>query len=198
VNSVTFGADTPNVQHPSDAYFVHLDPAAPPIQGAPGRRATARAPFEPAEAPHRRRRRRRVTGRSVVLLVLVLSLGGWFFWASRRPGGVSGTINGWIDHVRGDVATLSADPDLKKATDYYNAQYSTSGAYPQLTDDQLALAGGVGISSQWCSAQAVVLQGAGGGGTVSRLLLDGHDVGTIDGKQGCPNDLDNPVPWKKR
>jgi hypothetical protein len=130
------------------------------------------------------------------MVLLLVTLGGWFYWASQRPGGVSGTINGWIDNVRGDVAKVSADPDVDKATTYFDAQYSSSGAYPRLSDEQLATAGiGVGVTVYWCTTNAMVIQGAAGGGTVSHLLLSGHDVGTVTGKQGCPANLNAPEPW---
>ena len=52
----------------------------------------------------------------------------WCGWAAQRPGGISGTINGWIENVRGDVVKISADPDLHKAASkYYNAQYAAVG-----------------------------------------------------------------------
>jgi hypothetical protein len=66
-----------------------------------------------------------------------------------------------------------------------------------MSESDLAAAGiGVGVDVEWCSAQAVVIQGASGGGTVSRLLLAGHDLGELTGKFDCPADLAKPAPWK--
>ena len=63
--------------------------------------------------------------------------------------------------MRGDVAKVSADPDLATARQYFNAQYPRRSAYPQMTDSDLAAAGiGVGVNVDWCNSQAVVIQGA--------------------------------------
>jgi len=127
----------------------------------------------------------------------VLGFGTWLAWASQRPGGVSGTVNGWVDKVRGDVAKVSADPDLAKARRYFSAQYTAANAYPQLSESDLAAVGiGVGVNVVYCTQQAVVIQGASGGGTVSRLLDGGHDFGELNGKYDCPADLGHPTPWK--
>ena len=140
-----------------------------------------------------------MNGRAVLLTFLVLGLGTWTLWASQRPGGVSGTVNGWISHVRGDVAKVSADPDLATARRYYNNQYSATNSYPRLSEADLSAASiGVGVTVEWCSAQAVVIQGGSGGGTASRLLLAGHDLGELPNKYDCPIDLADPVPWKSR
>jgi hypothetical protein len=135
----------------------------------------------------------------VFLTLVVIGLGAWLAWAAQRPGGVSGTVNGWISDVRGDVAKVSSDPDAAKARRYYNAQYSTTHAYPQMSDSDLVAVGvGVGVNVEWCSAQAVVIQGAQGGATASRLLVAGKDLGEVQGKYGCPPSLADPAPWKKR
>ena len=56
-------------------------------------------------------------------------------------------MDGWISHVRGDVAKVSADPDLAKARRYYQAQYQATNQYPQLSDADLAGVGiGVGVT----------------------------------------------------
>ncbi len=133
----------------------------------------------------------------VLALLVVVGLGTWTYWAQQRPGGVSGTIDGWISHVRGTVDSVSTDPDISTARRYYNSQYAESRAYPHMTDSDLAAAGiGVGVNIEYCNAQAVVIQGASGGGTVSRLLLAGHDMGELNGKYDCPVDLSKPAPWK--
>jgi hypothetical protein len=133
----------------------------------------------------------------VLLTIVLLGLGSWTAWASQRPGGVSGTVDGWISSVRGDVAKASADPDLATARRYFNKQYAATNAYPRLSEADLTTAGiGVGVTVEWCSAQAVVIQGGSGGGTASRLLLAGHDLGELPDRYDCPIDLANPAPWK--
>jgi hypothetical protein len=153
-----------------------------------------------AAGPVRKRRRRRTPpSRALLLTLLLLSVGAWTYWASQRPGGVSGTVNGWITHVRGKVDSVSTDPDLGTARRYFNGQYTKSRSYPHMSESDLTSAGiGVGVNVEWCSTQAVVLQGASGGGTVSRLLLAGKDLGELTGKYGCPADLAHPTPWKSR
>ena len=132
------------------------------------------------------------------MVLVAVGLAAWFAWASQRPGGVSGTVDSWIAHVRGDVAKVSADPDLSKAIETLNAQYAVSSGYAQLSDVQLLNEGiGVGVAVLWCSPQAVVVQGATGGGTSSHLLISGHDVGGIDSAHACPADLSDPSPWNK-
>lgn len=168
--------------------------------GAPGgaaRRARERVDTRPSRpSPSKRRRRRRVSGKNVFICLLILGLGTWTYWASQRPGGISGTVNGWISHVRGDVASVSSDPDTAKARRYYQAQYKATGVYPLMSDNDLTTVGiGVGVTVDWCTAHAVVIQGAVGGGFASRLLLNGQDLGEVQGQVGCPNDLADPLPW---
>ena len=185
-------ADTANVRHSTDAYFVRLDPEpqeghAPPGGGSPGREGLG-APGLP-----RHRRRRRLNGRALFLTLVALGLGGWFAWASHRPGGASGAVNGWISSVRGDVAKVSADPDLGTARKYFNDSVLQDGLVPAA--ERLGPPGRRHRDRghrQGCSAQAVVIQGASGGGTVSRLLLAGHDLGEVSGKYDCPTDLSPP------
>lgn len=132
-----------------------------------------------------------------MVLVLVVA-GSWFYWASQRPGGVSGTVNGWIDHVRGKIVAVSADPDLARATKVFNERYADAGSYPRMTDDQLATAGvGIGVTVVWCTPSAMVLQASAGGGTVSRLLLSGASLGNVAGNHACPTDFADPEPWKR-
>jgi hypothetical protein len=189
------------VRHQTDSYFVRLD-VDPPGGHAPV--GTARGRYGPvgreglgAPARKRHRRRRRPSGKAVLIVLLVIGLAAWVGWAQQRPGGISGTVNGWISKVRGDVAKVSSDPDFGKATKYYNAQYTKSHAYPQMSDSDLAAVGvGVGVNVEWCNAQAVVIQGAQGGTTVSRLLDAGQDLGVQPAKFGCPADLSSPTPWK--
>jgi hypothetical protein len=134
----------------------------------------------------------------VFLALMLVGLASWTMWAARRPGGISGTVNGWIEHVRGDVAKVSADPDLGRARSYYQDQYEKTNAYPMMSETDLAGVGvGVGVTVQWCSSQAVVIQGSAGGGTSSRLLLGGKDLGQLPALYGCPTNLSNPLPWQR-
>jgi hypothetical protein len=57
---------------------------------------------------------------------------------------------------------------------------------------------GVGVTTKWCSNDAIVMQSLTGGGTISRLLLAGADYGDVHGKHDCPADLTNPLPWKPK
>jgi hypothetical protein len=198
VNSRRERADTCVVRQPTDSYFVKLGEDPYGGNGPNNRAAVGRTGLGFAAPNTKRRRRRRPRGRVVLIMVLVIGLGSWAYWASQRPGGVSGTVNGWIDHVRGKVDSVSTDPDLAKARRFFTGQYVATNAYPQMSESDLAGAGiGVGVDVEWCNSQAVVIQGASGGGTVSRLLLAGHDFGELTGKYGCPADLSKPLPWKR-
>jgi hypothetical protein len=172
-----------------DNYFVRLGTVpAEPAPPAPGAR-----PHSESHAPRRRRRRRRGSGRTKGLLLCALVLGAWTAWAVQQPGGVSGTINGWIDHVRGDVQDVASGRDLKTAAAYYDDQYARDGRYPLLSDEQLTAAGiSIDINVVSCGGEAVVLQTI----TVSRLLVAGKDHGEVGGRVGCPGNLDDPKPWK--
>jgi len=177
-------------------YFVRLGvapaPATPPLPAATHRRHIARHPFEPAPARHHHRRRR-VRGRSWFLTLVAIGLVGWFAWATQQPGGVSGTVNGFIDHVRGGVEGVSAGPDLRRAASYFNDQYAQTSGYPQLNEEQMTAAGiGIDVDVVSCGSQAVVMQTL----TVSRLLIAGVDVGEVSGRRPCPTDLQHPTPWK--
>jgi hypothetical protein len=186
------------VRQPSDTYFVRLNKDAPAAgQGAPGRASRkAREQIDSRPPAPKRRRRRRGSGKRVFMVIMLVGLASWTYWASQRPGGVSGTINGWISHVRGDVAQVSADPDAEKARRYYQSQYQTTGVYPQMSDSDLTSVGiGVGVTVNWCSSHAVVIQGATGGGFSSRLLVSGRDLGEVQGQVNCPGNLANPLPW---
>jgi hypothetical protein len=180
----------------SDNYFVRLDVAVdPPVpvgSRAPiGREGLAQEP--PRGRAHRRTHRRRVTGKSVFLSLLAIGLIAWTAWAAQQPGGISGTVNGFIDHVRGGVEGVSTGPDIRRAAGYLNEQYSHTGSYPRLTEEQTTAAGiGIDIDVAPCGGQAVVLRTL----TVSRLLLAGRDLGDVSGRQECPTDFRHPAPWK--
>jgi len=195
VNSSAKRADTPDVRQPSDSsYFVKLGG-----DSYADNRAIAGRTGLGSEGPVKKRpRRRRMRGRAIFFVLVVVGLGSWTYWASQRPGGVSGTVNGWIDNMRGKVDSVSTDPDIGTARRYFNRQYSMTNAYPQMTESDLAAAGiGVGVNVVWCNAHAVVIQGASGGGTVSRLLVSGRDLGELKGQYDCPADLTRPTPWKR-
>jgi hypothetical protein len=57
---------------------------------------------------------------------------------------------------------------------------------------------GVGVTVELCNQQAVVLRSLTGAGTVSRLLLNGRDLGDAIGEHACPSDYARPTPWKVR
>jgi hypothetical protein len=182
----------------SDSYFVKIGGEAPVGHGPSGRAPVGREGLGGSGAPRKKRRRRGVNGRAVFLTVLTVGVGAWAYWAQQRPGGISGTVSSWVKDVRGDVAKVSADPDAAKARRYFNGQYAATGSYPNMGENDLAAVGiGVGVSVDWCNAQAVVIQGASGGGTASRLLVGGHDLGEVQGQYPCPTDLTHPAPWKK-
>ena len=68
-----------------------------------------------------------------------------------------------------------------------------------MSDSELSAVGvGFGVTVDFCSPQAVVIEGASGAGTASRLLVSGRDYGEVPGKYGCPADLGSPTPWKAR
>ena len=141
----------------------------------------------------RHRRRKRGSGRTILLLVLMVGLGGWFVWAQGQPGGVSGTINGFIGHVRGDVQDAGTGQDMHNAVKYFQGQYQQTGVYPTATEDQLATAGiSIDLLVVNCSSNVVVLQTL----TVSHLLISGKDHGEVAGKVGCPSDPTHPSPWR--
>jgi hypothetical protein len=151
--------------------------------------------FRPEPEDHRRRRRRhkRGSGRTVWLLLLALAIGVWGIWANNRPGGVAGTVNTWIDHVRGDVQDVSTSGDMRTAVKYFQQQYQQTGSYPTPTEDELASAGiSIDIIVVNCSSNVVVLQTL----TASHLLVAGNDHGEVGGKVGCPADPNQPSPWR--
>jgi hypothetical protein len=198
VNSGAIRADTPSVRNPTtDSYFVRLGGEPLGGHGPDGHAPVGREGLGSTGPTRHRRRKRGNGGRNVLIVLLIVGLGTWAYWASQRPGGVSGTVNGWISSVRGDVAKVSADPDVSTARRFFNGQYAASGSYPVMSESDLAGVGiGVGVTIENCGSQAVVIQGASGGGTASRLLLAGHDLGELNGKYDCPTDLTHPAPWK--
>ncbi len=174
------------------------------VDSHPGPLPDARAPegrtglgLDTPKSSKRHRRRRTNRSRRLLIALVVVGLGTWTFWASQQPGGVSGTINGWIKHTRGDVADVSTDPDLATARKYFATQYAQTGTYPDLSEADLASAGiGVGVNVTSCTPQAVLIEGNAGGGPASWLLVAGHDLGEVVGQPACPTDLRDPAPWK--
>lgn len=182
---------------PEVSYFVSLD--APPE--TPGRQVPHERNWnEPARRvePPRKRRRRPITIRPLGLVILVVL--GWVAWAYTTPGGPSARINDWIDHTRGDVAAMGVGQSLQQTTAYFNGLYASQGSYPNMSDTAIQEdpKAGFGLSMKfaWCNSQAVVLQSLSAGGSVSRLLLAGRDVGEVNGSYGCPANLAKPTPWK--
>ena len=118
-----------------------------------------------------------------------------------RHYGDDGYADALRRRARDPAAAQSAPAGLKRAANYYNQRYTQEGAYPKvvaadLRDDPDA-GWGVGVTTKWCSNEAIVLQSLTGGGTISRLLLAGEDYGDVHGKEACPVDLTNPLPWEK-
>ena len=151
-------------------------------------------PIPPA---HRRRRHYLEIRPLPVLGVLLL---GWLLWAATTPGGINARVQGISDTLQGLVDDAVTDPGLKRASTYYNEQYAQLGEYPALTEEQVRddpnAGWGIGVEVEWCSRRAIVIRTLTGRGTISRLLLDGEDLGDVPGQQVCPGDYTNPLPWE--
>jgi len=128
----------------------------------------------------------------------VILLGSWLGWAYTTPGGPSARIRGWIDHTRGVVAEASVNPDLRRNAAYFNSLYASGGSYPDLSQSVIDGSPGFGLTETlvYCGPQAIVLQSLSSGGSLSRLLLAGKDLGNVSGTHACPANLAAPVPWK--
>ena len=153
------------------------------------------------ELPPPRKRRRRASFRLRPLTLIGLILVAWLVWAATTPGGINARLQSISDRIQNVVNDATTDPGLKRAANYYNQRYTQEGAYPKvvaadLRDDPDA-GWGVGVTTKWCSNEAIVRQSLTGGGTISRLLLAGEDYGDVHGKEACPADLTNPLPWEK-
>ena len=78
-------------------------------------------------------------------------------------------------------------------------RYEAEGSYPVMNESQLredpAADWGVGIKVVWCTPNSMVLQSLTGGGTVSRLLVNGTTYGEAEGAQQCPGNLADPRPF---
>jgi len=207
VNPAAANADTSQVPYQSEtSYFVRLDAPPPSSRHTPLQRDRWDADPEPVGRPsdlskeprgRKRRPRRRTEIRPAALLLLLLA--GWLAWSYTTPGGPSARIEGWIDHTRNDVADVALGPGLHKTANYFNGLYATYGRYPNLTETELEqdpnAAFGINMGYQWCNSGAVVLTSNGAGGSVSRLLLGGKDLGNVSGAYGCPANYKKPRPW---
>jgi hypothetical protein len=183
---------------PETPYFVRLDDPQPVSRFAPQPRERHwNDPTTTHPGPAPRRRRRRFTIRPVGLILLALL--GWLGWAYTTPGGPNARIGNWIDHARGVVDDASVGPGLRQTATYFDDLYATQGSYPNMSDTAIQedpKAGfGLGMNFTWCGGQAVVLQAPTAGGSVSRLLVAGHDLGDVNKVAGCPSNLAHPAPW---
>ena len=178
-------------------YFVNLDTPARLARTTPvarDQRHSADGGSNPV--PPHKRRKRKITVRPAWIFVLLVAT--WFAWAYTTPGGPSARIRGWIDHTRGVVAEASVNPDVRRSAQYFNKLYATQGRYPNLSDEAIAASPGFGLSETlvYCGPRAIVLQSLSSGGSLSRLLLDGKDLGNVSSTRGCPSNLAHPAPWK--
>jgi len=196
VNRIGLAADTCDVPYqPEVSYFVRLDAPPPVSRHTPLERE--RHWQDPASEPAPRRRRKRYQIRPAGILLLIPLV--WLGWAYTTPGGPSARINDWIDKTRTDVADVSASPSLRQSAIYFNGLYASQGSYPNLSDTTLQEDpnAGFGLSMvfTWCSGRDVVIQSPSAGGTISKLLVDGKDLGNVVGATTCPANLAHPAPW---
>ncbi|MCU1426378.1 MAG: hypothetical protein JWL83_378 [Actinomycetia bacterium] len=154
------------------------------------------------DRPRPRRRKRTNFARPIGTLLAVVAI-GWFAWAQIDQNSVANhQLSGVIKDARGLVEKASTDPSLKRAENFFNSEYTGTGSYPNLSDQQLHSGAntdfGVGVEVSWCSANAVVLQSMTGSGALSRLLVSGKTVGDVFGTRPCPANLANLAPWTVR
>lgn len=191
-------ADTAVVPNQREgSYFVNLDAPPAPARNTPlsRERHWVDAPAGgPVPAKKRRKRKFRIRPGWVLALALL----SWIGWAYTTPGGPSARIRDWVDHTRGDIAQASVNPDVHRSAEYFDSLYATQGSYPNLADSAIQASPGFGLSETllWCGPRAVVLQSLSSGGSLSRLLLDGKDLGNVQNSRGCPTNYANPAPWK--
>jgi hypothetical protein len=197
VNCFGLAADTCEVPYqPETSYFVRLDTPPPVTRHTQHERERHWSDTSAPPPPHRRRKRYRVRPAGILVLIPIV----WLGWAYTTPGGPSARISHWIDQTRTDVADVSASPSLRQTAIYFNGLYATQGSYPNLSDSALQAeptAGfGLSMTFTWCSPRDVVIQSPSAGGTISKLLVDGKDVGNVVGASTCPVNLAHPAPWK--
>jgi hypothetical protein len=197
VNRAGSRADTPEVPYTTDGppYFVNLDAPSAPSRTTPlGREARyaedGRSPL-PVHKPRKRKLRIRPAW------IFVIAAASWFGWAYTTPGGPSARIGGWIDHTRGVVSEASVNPDLRRNAQYFNGLYEAQGKYPNLPDSEIQSSPGFTLNESlvYCSTRAIVLQSLSAATKVSRLLLDGQDLGNVSNQVDCPRNLSDPAPW---
>ena len=179
------------------SYFVNLDAPPAPSRNTPlGREPHWEERGSNAPVPAYKRRRRRFHIRPV--WVLALAVLSWFGWAYTTPGGPSARIRQWIEHTRGDIADASVNPDLRTNANYFDGLYAQEGSYPNLSDSAVQTSPGFGLNETllWCGPRAIVLRSLSSGGSLSRLLLDGQDLGNVPNSRSCPTNLAHPSPWK--
>jgi hypothetical protein len=176
-------------------YFVRLGTSTAP-------EVTPRSHRREDDVPHPHARRRKVQFRLRPLTLIGILLLGWLGWAATTPGGVTARVQGISDKLQSLVDDATTDPGLKRAATYYNERYAREGSYPELSEQALRddpdAGWGVGVETEWCSREAIVLKSLTGAGTISRLLVSGQDLGDVHGEQACPADLTNPLPWKAK
>jgi hypothetical protein len=199
VNPAVGRADTSEVPYKTEGpYFVNLDSPAPLSRTTPiARDGRYAEDGSHGPIPAYKRRKRRIRVRPA--WIIVLPLAAWLAWAMTTPGGPSARIRGWIDHTRGVVAEATVNPDIHRNADYFNSLYAAQGRYPDLPDSAIDATPGFTLSETlvYCGPRAIVLQSLSSGGSVSRLLLDGKDLGNVPNARGCPSNLAHPAPWKK-
>ena len=196
MNRTVTRADRADVPYKTEGpYFVNLDAPPAPSRTTPVGR-DHRYVEDGGPVPAYKRRKRKIHVRPGWLLALLLAL--WIGWAYTTPGGPSARIRGWIDHTRGVVAEASVNPDLRRNAAYFNSLYEAQGQYPDLSQSVIDGTPGFGLTETlvYCGPQAIVLQSLSSGGSLSRLLLAGRDLGNVSGTVGCPTNLSAPVPWK--
>jgi hypothetical protein len=202
VNQAGCRADRAGVAYKTEGpYFVNLDaPEATSRTTAVGREQhwADDSTRGPVPVPAHRRRKRKTRVRPAWLIVIALL--SWIGWAYTTPGGPSARIGDWIDHTRDDVTEATVNPELRRSAAYFNGLFATQRRYPNLSDAEVQAAPnsglGLGVSFEWCGPRAVVLHTLNSGGSVSRLLLDGKDLGNVATSRPCPSNLANPSPWK--
>ena len=131
------------------------------------------------------------------LALLIVGVGTWAY--SGRSSGRAGSPELSAAGSPGARRRREASRlDLAKARRYFNGQYAATGTHPNMSENDLA---GVGIGRRrqrrLVHLQAVVIQGAAGGGTASRLLLGGHDLGEVQGQYPAPTTSRTLLPGRR-
>jgi hypothetical protein len=118
-----------------------------------------------------------------------------------KPGAIHDRFFGIGSSISGSVSKLTESRDLEGATKAFNGWFERQGLYPNYTQSELIERTdgpwGAGLDVSWCSNRDVVLTSLTASGIVSRLLIDGKTVGDVAGRNACPADLVNPLPWER-